>query len=285
MGLILYPKIITKIIDVSPKVAEEFLKFNTMNRLLTKSHINHLAQIMKQGDWELTGENIIIAPDGTLLNGQHRLYAIIKSGKTVQICFIFGIDKKAFSAMDTGKIRNATDVISIEGFIKDEAQILSSLIKLDVTLRNTGNIFYNNLNSSMVNPKSIQRELNDNPIYIDSADFISKYPKKTRIIGGGHLAFLHYRFCQIDPIFSPEWLHGLIKGVGLEENDYRLWIRNRLWRNQNSTTKLNVYQKDYLVIRAWYWAVKGRNVKREGNLNPNVDSLKYISLPSDLKCR
>jgi len=85
-----------KVEKITPEKAKEYLKKNVNNPRGTNSlnlgTVRALADAMSAGLWELNGEAIEFDSNGFLKNGQHRLAAIIKSGKTIETVVIRGID-------------------------------------------------------------------------------------------------------------------------------------------------------------------------------------------------
>jgi hypothetical protein len=103
--------------DVTPKMAREILARNTENRNLRPAYVRQLAAAMERGEWVLNGEPVQIAEDGMLLNGQHRLSAVVESGVTVQMVIIEGLAVSARRTMDMGTRRNLSDVLALHGKI------------------------------------------------------------------------------------------------------------------------------------------------------------------------
>ena len=68
------PKIIVKLVTVTPDMAFEMLEKNTRNRKVDEKRVRQYAKDMKSSRWALNGSTIVIAEDGTLLDGQHRLW-------------------------------------------------------------------------------------------------------------------------------------------------------------------------------------------------------------------
>lgn len=64
-------------------MAETWLSRNSNNRNLRGQVIASYARDMKSGAWVLNGETVKIASNGQLLDGQHRLNAVVESGQTV----------------------------------------------------------------------------------------------------------------------------------------------------------------------------------------------------------
>src|SRR5690348_15979222 len=65
---------------VTPAVAEVLLSMNIGNRPLIKGWVDDLTERIRRGAWKLTGEPIIVAREGILNDGQHRLHAVVESG-------------------------------------------------------------------------------------------------------------------------------------------------------------------------------------------------------------
>jgi len=106
---------------VTPEMAEKWLEKNEHNRKITPSNVNKIAKMMKENKWAYNGEGVIIGSNGTLLDGQHRLLAVVKAKKDVwmevvenveEICEYTGVE--VFATIDTGRNRSASDMISIQ---------------------------------------------------------------------------------------------------------------------------------------------------------------------------
>ena len=105
----------TKTVVIDKDVAEVLLEFNSGNRSLNRRKLGHLADQMKNGTFENTGEPIIVSKEGILNDGQHRLFAVIESDAVVDLDIRFGIARKAFVKTDTGTSRTGGDVLAIRG--------------------------------------------------------------------------------------------------------------------------------------------------------------------------
>ena len=99
---------------VDPQKAKQWLLKNTKNRKLQQRHVERLAQEMLNGKWVLNGQTISFSNDGALLDGQHRLYAVIKSGVTVPMSVAFGVDNpNAFKTYDINVLKRGVDQIAL----------------------------------------------------------------------------------------------------------------------------------------------------------------------------
>lgn len=70
---------------VTPALAKQWLEKNTNNRNVNFAKVKKMAKDMREGHWDTTHQGIAIATDGTLVDGQHRLMAVVESGVTVRM--------------------------------------------------------------------------------------------------------------------------------------------------------------------------------------------------------
>ena len=62
----------TEVVTVTPEMARKLLEQNSRNRKVSKGNYAQVLEAMTAGEWELNGEAIKSAREGTLLDGQHR---------------------------------------------------------------------------------------------------------------------------------------------------------------------------------------------------------------------
>lgn len=113
-----FPRFSVKVESITPRLAVKYLERNVDNRPITKSYVNNLVRQMQSENWHMTHQGIAFAKDGRLIDGQHRLQAIIESGKTVKLPVTRGLSEEAIMVLDTHKKRNAADAAHYVG-LKD----------------------------------------------------------------------------------------------------------------------------------------------------------------------
>jgi hypothetical protein len=85
------------------------------------------AQILAD-KWKFNGDTIKISVDNEVLDGQHRLWAIIEAKTAVETILVRGIERDAFSTIDTlRRPRSGGDVIALNGTIRYRNIISSAL--------------------------------------------------------------------------------------------------------------------------------------------------------------
>jgi hypothetical protein len=100
------PEIATKILEESKDVK---------NRNVVDKHVEWLGAQMKAGKWVMNGEAIIIDDEGQVVDGQHRLWAVVNSGATIETMVTRGVDRRGFATIDTGNARTVGNVLGITG--------------------------------------------------------------------------------------------------------------------------------------------------------------------------
>ena len=104
-----------KVMTITPEIAEALLAKNTTNRPLDKKKVQAWLKEMQANRWKLTHQGVAFASDGTLVDGQHRLHAIIENGTTVEMLVFLDCDKDSFDVLDVGKQRSHNDILRLGG--------------------------------------------------------------------------------------------------------------------------------------------------------------------------
>lgn len=99
----------TEIKLITPEIAASLLETNTKNRTLRDKTVIQLADAIKAGQWMVTHQGIAVSQSGVLLDGQHRLAAIVKSNIAVQMMVSTGVGDESFMVIDSGLQRNISD--------------------------------------------------------------------------------------------------------------------------------------------------------------------------------
>ena len=102
---------------ITPEKAEMLLKKNLKNRRISWKHVKRLSSVMESGKWEnLNGDSIKISASGVLLDGQHRLLAVVTSGVSIAVLVVTEIQsERAFETLDRGKPRSINDTLINDG--------------------------------------------------------------------------------------------------------------------------------------------------------------------------
>lgn len=104
-----------KVENITPKKANHYLSMNTQNRRVNPDRVLEYARIMQEGQWKFNGDTIKVSKSNVLLDGQHKLLAIKKSGVSLPFIVITDLDDDVFSTLDQGMKRTFAQLLSIQG--------------------------------------------------------------------------------------------------------------------------------------------------------------------------
>lgn len=119
----------TRIVTITPKIAAEMLSRNRNVRAINETHVNRLAEMMLASRWWLNGESIKFDIEGQLIDGQHRLSAVVKSGVTIQALCVYNVPISF--GVDEGRLRTVGDLLGgASSEKKREAAVLRILYQV-----------------------------------------------------------------------------------------------------------------------------------------------------------
>ncbi len=113
-------------IDLTPEMAKVYLERNLGNRPVRPGHVETLMRDMVAGKWRATGEAIKFDYNNVLIDGQHRLLAVAKSGVTIRVLLVLGLDPEVRDVIDTPAHRTAGDALHFNGVMRYQNQIAAA---------------------------------------------------------------------------------------------------------------------------------------------------------------
>jgi hypothetical protein len=122
--------VISRWINVTPAMAAAWLKNNFVNRLVSDDTVAAYARDMANGVWQPTHQGIAFNDADALIDGQHRLLAIVRAKKTIRTMVTFGLPAKiegsqmtTMDCVDRGRTRSVADQLKIQHGLKNGTQI------------------------------------------------------------------------------------------------------------------------------------------------------------------
>lgn len=251
---------------VGPAQAKILLSNNPSNRKPSKKRVEELANEMMAGRWMQNGDTIRIGKNKVLLDGQHRLMAIVESGVSLELAIAYDLDPNVFSTIDRGKKRSTADILHITG--ERNAAEVAATCRWILMYR------FSDRARKWMNDKDASRISID--YYIDlmakegndihqSVETIK--PFKPKIIAPSIAMSLHVLFrlaCGPDAErsmrLSTEFWEMVLTGASLEDKSPELALRNRLVDNAISMKKFSHRTLFALCVDAWNLRVYNRAV-------------------------
>lgn len=247
---------------VTPALAADLLAHNTRNRRLKTVLVEQLAEALRRGEWQLNGEAVKVAADGTLLDGQHRLTAVHRSGVPAAMLVVRGVSLDAQATMDTGTRRTLGDTFTLAG--EPNASILAATL---VLLYNyTNNDRWQRVRGAMGGRRTIPTKaqhlafLDEHPTIRDSVAQAS-LARSRWLCSRSVVAAAHYLFAQRDPAAADAFLAGFGTGANLEPGAPALALRNYV---ANHAARGTMPRGDELLgvfVKAWNAERSGRAVR------------------------
>lgn len=154
---------------VTPEIAMDWLTRNESNRTIRPYKVADYQRDIEAGNWTYSNDAICLAPDGSLLNGQHRLTAIFESGKPSVLLVVRDMPPEARIAMDRGTARTVADLLSFTGY--QNAHELGSITKLCIVIE-TGRI-NGDFKYARATDSEITEFIEENPIVEHIASYVS----------------------------------------------------------------------------------------------------------------
>ena len=114
-------KTTTQIETITPQIAAEYLTHNVANnRTLRRELVEMLACDMANGAFKCTHQGIAFDDKGNLIDGQHRLNAVLLAQVPVQMMVTRGLQTDAINIIDKGAARSLHDTMAITFSGSDE---------------------------------------------------------------------------------------------------------------------------------------------------------------------
>lgn len=239
-----------RIMTITPLVASDWLeRCNPRNRARNDRHVARLAKAIANGEWVFNGDSIRFNGD-VLLDGQHRLAAVVKANKPIQSLVIRGLPAEVFSTIDRNKVRSNADILSIEGYRNCNAlsAAVSWLHRYEI--------------------KSFHRSQKTTPSPSEQAALLEKYPSvlawtsrqnscKQRLVATSLWIATCTLFGLKDEPMAIDFFDGVHLGFTTGASDPFFMFRERMISNQSNKLKLREIDVAALAIKAW-------NAKRSG---------------------
>lgn len=244
--------------SVTPELAEQWLRGNTRNRNVRPAHVEKLARSMSAGKWNLDGGAIRFGEEDVLLDGQHRLLAVVKSGVTIRTVVVRSLLNATQSTMDVGPQRTFGDHLKIAGE-KHYTLLAATIIRLWL---------YENDALLSARTTVVLPDFNDLHAYVQEHPKLrgcvrwgSNYGKDIPL-ARSFLALARYLFDAIDEADADNFFEKLITGAELGERSPILRLRNALHQNAASRSKYRPVYLFALMIKAWNAYREGQEIQQ-----------------------
>lgn len=247
----------TSIETIKPAQASALLGLMGRNRGLRSKRVVKLAEEIINGRWRMTGESVVIASDGALIDGQHRLQACVMSNTPIKSVVVRGVDPIVLHTLDTGVSRSAADVLSIHGY--KHAASLASILRG----------WYNWVNGTLINSGSAasnQDILNlarRYPVATGCAEWLNnRTPKHVQARNVGVVRFITMERSDLVTTDIKDFFDRVCDGANVDARHPARVLRERLLKNAYGEDPMRFRDQMRAVVYAWNAFYEGRTLQR-----------------------
>lgn len=263
---------------MTPNMAAEYLLKNTKNRRLDMRHVKKLANDMSNKKWVLNGDMIRFNTIGDLIDGQHRLHAVILSGETVPMGIVYDIeDPDAFKTIDVGaKARGAGQVIAMMGM--KNANTIGAISKRLIhweKWQNKSEFTFSSLSFAEITQSEVIKYTEDNQDEIEFYFYEIYNSLAFKKCGSPTSLITALILCgRYDEKATQKFIDGIKTGINLQENSSIILLRDRLVSPPERRNRVWELELMALVIKSFNkflygkplktlrWTVKGPNTEK-----------------------
>ena len=102
--------IISERLLMTPDQAKDILaNRNGKNRAIRPNTVMRLASDIKEGRWQVTHQGIAFDERNILIDGQHRLHAVVQANIPCEMIVSYNVSRQSFAVLDCGISRTAAD--------------------------------------------------------------------------------------------------------------------------------------------------------------------------------
>lgn len=117
------PGVSSMMVMMTSTMAEMLLALNTHNRKISKAIVSKYAAEILAGEWRASAAGVGISDSGVLIDGQHRLAAVVQSGQTVPMLVVWNLPLGSQEKMDRHFRRSILQVLNLAGIDATAKQV------------------------------------------------------------------------------------------------------------------------------------------------------------------
>lgn len=234
---------------ITPRLASDWLDKMGKNRRVSQGLVDKYAADMAEGRWLANGQTIVMGKSGLILDGQHRLLAIVKANMTVPMIVVSGVDDEAFKTIDTGRSRTVSDVLHVMGYPSNV--LLAAVARQWLIYTESGEfvVTASDLTSQRVIDAAVANA-DEFEVAIKAASATYKALKGSQAVW----CVLWMTLGDIDPLDRDLFFDGLARGAELATNSPVFALRRYFLEQQaarGKRTQIRPNMQGALIIKAW----------------------------------
>lgn len=234
--------------EITPHLAKEYLDHNRHNRALRTKVVSAYARDIVAGDWRWNGEAIKFDDEGALLDGQHRLAAIIEADLPVKMLVVRGLPHSTQETMDTGVKRRFNDVLRLRG--EASANALAAIVNAVTGYQHFGGKAFSKRTNTNA---ELSKTLEVYP-WLRQATEVADRARRHSAIFGSVAGLAYWVFALIDEEDARFFFDRLSSEEGHHEGEPIFVLRRSLASAAERSNARAAMSREYqlaIVIKAW----------------------------------
>jgi hypothetical protein len=241
-----------RIETITPAMATRYLGTMLRNRKVRGRHVDTLVQAITAEEWQLNGETIKFNIAGELIDGQHRLLAVIKAGKAINSYVITDIVEEGLPTIDVGLKRSPGDIFALQGY--------ANATNLCATLRWIWRYEHGLMAGYTLSP-TIQVLQDVMVAHPEAKNSLSTGSLTARFMTRSLGSALHCLFSERDATLADGFFLGIREGTDYVKDNPLYLLRQRLIANSQAKARLPDYEVAALTIKAFTCLRQGMKLR------------------------
>lgn len=293
-------------IAINDVVAKAILAYNTVNRKLSKSNIERLAEAIVRGSWMFNGKsNILPFSNQQMLDGQHTLHAVVRAyeiaatrGITITPILampVIGLDPEVFSSYDGGAPRQTRDTLTVaekvgllslndvaDNECSTALRVMLQYVNMVQDIKPNDPLYLDGLRSRVPNYRAAELmgyfpQLTESLAFCNGLDaFHARRPVISVAIGG----VLHAIISEVQSATAANnFVKSLVTGTNLDETSPIYKLREQMINDQGRKIRAEAVEKLAMCIRAWNMVATHRPPPSKGRIRALGNKDGFVSFP------
>ncbi|MGW0681793.1 hypothetical protein ACWD2L_00325 [Streptomyces sp. NPDC002754] len=236
--------------EITPAMAAKWLaEANSHNRGTRPDRVEAYARDILAKTWLENGDALRFDENGVLLDGQHRLAAIVEADKAIPMFVVTGLPPEAQETMDSGIRRTLSDVLQLRGEI--DVHTLAAVVRRALT--------YTHYSGDRMHGFTRR----DTFTAAECLDFLNRHPElrsytkhgktiaRSCFIPASAVGVAYWLFDRLDGPDTSEFMARLQSGANIDDTDPVYQLRSRAQQMHRGTARYPTYHYLALTIKAW----------------------------------
>ena len=248
------PQVSARVVYIDPKMAADLLRTNPEHqRNIKPANLHKIEADLRAGKFVVNGQTVIRDEKKRLMDGQHRLQAVVNTGIGIWTILVSDIPEEYFRLIDVGVARSFADTLTTTER-KQTKSLAAAVARLAEYLRNPQSV-----GSGAVFSHS---EL------LDVVEMSPGFEEALRAVGvckqlitPSQLTWLYYLARQEDPDKADAFIRGIAYGEMLTKTSPIYQLRLRLITGKSQGYHPGPREMQALFIKTWNAYLRGEQMK------------------------